>query len=114
LYKKNGLVVFQYSGGLLLFLRGGKTLEENRSIEEIRYEYYLKVLEEEITQYKYIRIPVLDISMQTEELFDWMAETLPPNEIKEIFTMIKEVKERKSNIKPLLQTLALGILKNFK
>lgn len=88
-------------------------METNRTIEEIRLDYYLKVLKEEITQYKYIRVPILNISIQTEELFNWIAETLPPNEIREIVIMIRKAKERNSNIKPLLQTLALGMLKNF-
>lgn len=75
-----------------------------------KYDYHKNMLRNELQTVKSIKIPTQNYSISNTELVNWIIEVLPPKEIEELLNVIKVAKKRSKNIKPLLATIAIGLI----
>ena len=77
---------------------------------EIGHELKTKQLMSEFKQFKRIKVPNIDYSISGEELADWLIDISTPTEIEETLRMIQNAKKRGSDVKSILQTIAIALL----
>lgn len=77
---------------------------------ELGQKIKAKQLMNEFKQYKRIKVPNIDYSISGEELADWLIDISTPAEIEETLLMIQNAKKRGSDIKSILQTIAIALL----
>ncbi len=69
-----------------------------------------KQLMNELSRFKRIKVPKIDYSISGEELADWLIDVSSLEEIEQTLFMIQNAQKRGSNIKSILQTIAVGLL----
>lgn len=74
------------------------------------YQYKLNLIKREICNYKEFEIPVVKIKMNQENFLEWFMGKLSSNEIPEIYKLIQTANKRSSDIKSILQTIALALV----
>ncbi|MFT8320598.1 MAG: hypothetical protein ABF649_06805 [Bacillus sp. (in: firmicutes)] len=85
--------------------------EEQKHSTLTKYEYHINIIRNELMKCRTIKIPFQSISINHEELADWIVEELSPNELDEIIHMVRNAKKRSSSVKPLFQVIAAGLIK---
>ncbi|GLB60208.1 hypothetical protein [Cytobacillus sp. NCCP-133] len=69
-----------------------------------------KILIFTLKQFKYIKVPTKNYSIEGLELANWLLEVASPKELHELITLIKYAQMRNADIRPILQTAAAGLL----
>ena len=77
---------------------------------ELSHEIKIKQIMNEFKQFKRIKVPNIDYSISGEELADWLIDISTPEEIDQTLLMIQNAKKRGSDIKSILQTIAIALL----
>ena len=77
---------------------------------ELGHKMKTKQLMNEFKHYKRIKVPNIDYSISGEELADWLIDISTPTEIEETLRMIQNAKKRGSDVKSILQTIAIALL----
>ncbi len=77
---------------------------------EISHKIKAKQLINELKPFKRIKVPNIDYSISGEELADWLIDISTPAEIEQTLLMIQNAKKRGSDIKAILQTIAIALL----
>jgi hypothetical protein len=85
-------------------------LRKQDELVELKYDYYKRVLRDELRTYKQIKVPTKNFSISNEEFVDWSIELLSPQELHEVIMMIRYSKNRATNVRPFLETIAVGIV----
>lgn len=85
-------------------------LRKEEGLIELKYEYFKKQFREELRAFKQIRVPTKNFSISNEEFVDWSIELLSPQELYDVVRMIRYSKHRSTNVRPFLETLAIGIV----
>lgn len=85
--------------------------EENsgRNIEH-QNKHNLNIIKREILHYSSIKVPGLNIRLDNEDLLERIEETVEDEELFQIVNMLTLAKLRGSNLMPIFQTIALGVL----
>lgn len=77
---------------------------------ELGHKVKAKQLMYEFKQFKRIKVPNIDYTISGEELADWLIDISTPTEIEETLLMIQNAKKRGSDVKSILQTIAIALL----
>ncbi|MFT8321874.1 MAG: hypothetical protein ABF649_13295 [Bacillus sp. (in: firmicutes)] len=75
----------------------------------ITIDYAKEYIKKELSKYKKITIPRLKMSLEGDELAEWIMEEASPEDIVTMVVMIEEVKNRSSSPKTIFQTVAIGL-----
>lgn len=75
------------------------------------FQYKVNMIRQEIHKYNKIEIPGLKITMKQNDFTEWFIGKLSSQDVDETYKLIqKKAKKRSSNIKPILQTIALALM----
>ncbi|MDZ5471987.1 hypothetical protein SM124_09525 [Bacillus sp. 31A1R] len=87
-----------------------KESNSNEHLILVKNQYYKNYLQKELDRYKYIKVPTKKMSLTNEEFVDWAFELLSPKELSQLISMIETAKGRSSSVRPILETIAIGIV----
>lgn len=85
-------------------------LRKEDELVELKYEYYKRLLRDELRTYKQIKVPTENYTISNEEFVEWSIELLTPQELHDVIMMIRYAKNRSTNVRPFLETIAVGIV----
>lgn len=85
-------------------------LRKEDELVELKYEYYKRLLRDELRTYKQIKVPTENYTISNEEFVDWAIELLTPQELHDVIMMIRYAKNRSTSVRPFLETIAVGIV----
>jgi hypothetical protein len=114
LMKENTIVLGRGEGKVMIseqsMLNLTDKLRKQDELVEMKYDYYKRLLRDELRTYKQIKVPTKNFSISNEEFVDWSIELLSPQELHEVIMMIRYAKNRGTNVRPFLETIAVGIV----
>lgn len=74
------------------------------------YQYKVNMIKQEINKYNKIEIPGLKITIKQNDFTEWFIGNLSSQDVDETYKLLQKAKKRSSNIKPILQTIALALM----
>lgn len=77
------------------------------SLDKLQRQFLIN----QIKPLKVINVPTLKYSIEAEELVEWIFEKLSNDEIQKIGSMLRMAQKRSSDIRPLISTIALSLIK---
>ncbi|WP_256816612.1 hypothetical protein [Cytobacillus sp. Bac17] len=77
------------------------------SLDKLQRQFLIN----QIKPLKIINVPTLKYSIESDELVEWIFEKLSNDDIQKISSMLRIAQKRSADIRPLIGTIALSLLK---